>query len=283
MHLLVILILTLAFFNPLTSAFGQDQTTAIQKRLTNLRSFQTEFNQYSEITNPDGKKAATEFQKFLDSSIPELVSCPKDQNCLQKSKLYHTQARRFINLIRAYQINEKTPNVCSKANVGVGKDLKARGIDASGVITESELEVYVCNDKTGAKLVKVSDGSAKLLNLAPEYAKKPELQPSILPPEENILTLRKKLNLTQSSASISASPNPCTIPAGQTTCPEVVVEWDVSDDTPDPVQLKDTSGKVIETSRNAREKFKDITIQGKVLNLFANDQQIGTIELKGVK
>lgn len=286
------------------SAFAQNQTRT-DARMVVLERYLSwiQTNHYGDYKEELGKKTFDQFKSYLSTVLPQNRDCLQSTDdtilleCKEKIKFDFKLARKYNRVLKYLQIQEGKPNVCVKADLGVGKALKAwpkdkatqpsAGVEAQAQPSPSskptELVVYLCTDSNGEKIVRVADPSGALLRLSEEDATRPELQPANLPPKESFELLQKKLGLTQPSGKIFASPNPCTIPPGAQTCEEVEVEWDVSDETSDPVEVKTSQGKFIERSRNGSADITDIGENGETFILYSLGRKIGEVMVRAIK
>lgn len=288
------------------SVFAQDKPqTRSDKRMVVLERYASwiENNQYGEYKEDLGKRTLGEFKSYLSTVLPQNRACLLETDdailskCKEKIKFDFKLARKFNRVLKYLQIEEGKPNVCVKADLGIGKALKAWPAEkasqpAPGVESPQspqpsqspkELVVYLCTDGAGDKIVRVLDSSGALLKLSDEDATRSELQPKNLPPKESFDLLQKKLGLTRPSGEIFASPNPCTIPKDALTCGEVEVEWDVTDETSDPVEVKTAGGKLIERSRNGSADVLDIGPSGETFILYSLGRKIGEVVVKALK
>jgi len=301
--LTLLLIFGIIFINQSVFAQNPPTQTRSDKRMVLLERYSGWVNngEYGTYKEDPGKRTLEEFKSYLSRVIPENQNCLKEtddnklSDCKKKIKFDYKLAKKFNRVLKHFQIQEGRPNVCAKADMGIGKALKALpgeksaqpnpGVESSTAPTPSpqkpeELVVYLCTDDSGSKLVRVLDGSGALLKLSDQDAKRPELQPANLPPKESIDLLMKKMGLTTPSGEIFANPNPCTIPAGFQTCGEVEVEWDVTDETSDPIEVKTADGKFIERSRNGSADILDIGTQGQTFILYSLGRKIAEVVVK---
>jgi hypothetical protein len=326
--LTLLLIFGIVFLN--NSAFAQsadNNSSPSQKRLKVMNRYMSwiESGDYGEYKTELGKRALAEFKSFLSRVVPEDTAClgqntpasspkiggligsfieditgqqqPVNQaavdlsECKKKIKDDHKLAKKYNRILKLLQIQEGRPNVCVKADMGIGTALKARGFNPAKTNSDNPKEtglskkstVYLCTGGDGKKKVRVIDDSGTLLKLSDEDAKRPELQAENLPPKESFDILLKKLGLTPASGWITASPNPCTIPSGSQTCGEVEVEWDVTDDTSDPVEVKTADGEFIEKSRNGSADVTNIGKDGETFILYSLGRKIGEVVVKAMQ
>lgn len=306
LYLLTLVFLFAIFFiNNAVFAQSENTTPRSEKRMVILERYLGWINtgQYGTYNQDLGKKTLETFSSYLSRVVPENQNCLKqtdDQKLLEcklKVKEDFKLARKYNRVLKYLQIEEGKPNVCVKADLGIGKALRANpdGVSSApepGVESElepssspknSKLPVYLCTDSEGKKLVRVFDANGTLLKIAPEESSLPEFQPQNLPPKDSFDLLQKKLGLTKASGEISASPNPCTIPAGAQTCGEVEVEWDVTDETSDPVEVKTPDGKLVEKSRNGSADILDIGKDGQTFILYSLGRKIGEVFVRAVQ
>lgn len=294
--LTLLLIFGIIFINQQVFAQNdQPQQTRSDKRMTLLERYQGWINsgEYGDYKQDLGKRTFNEFKSFLSRVIIENQAClnetddAKLSQCKEKIKFDYKLAKKFNRVLKYLQIQENKPNVCVKADMGVGTALKAlpeNSQPAASGQKADKLVVYLCTDSSGAKLVRVlNPTTGGLLKLSSEDAKRPELQAQNLPPKDSFDLLLKKMGLTQPSGEISANPNPCTIAATAQTCGEVEVEWDVSDETSDPVEVKTKDGAFVERSRNGSADINDIGPNGQTFILYSLGRKIGEVVVKAIK
>jgi hypothetical protein len=304
LYLLTLLVIFGAIFVN-QSVFAQEDPfqTRSDKRMALLERYFSwiENKDYGDYKETLGQRTLSEFNSYLSRVIPENQNCLKESDdqklsdCKEKIKFDYKLAKKFNRVLKYLQIQESKPNVCVKADMGVGKALKALpisdnsgptpGVESSSdpVSKPEELVVYLCTGNNGEKLVRVLSPSGALLKLSPADAARPELAVQNLPPKDSVDLLIKKMGLTQPSGEISANPNPCTIASTAQTCGEVEVEWDVTDDTSDPVEVKTKDGKFIERSRNGSADITNIGPEGQTFILYSLGRKIGEVVVKAIK
>lgn len=236
--LTLLVIFGLIFLNQ--SIFAQEQTksTASQKRIKIMERYLSwiETNEYGEYKNQLGKKALGDFKSFLTKALPEDKDClnskstPKPtfvqniesffstiipqssqsspnqtplSSCKGKIKDDYKLAKKYNRALKYLQIEEGKPNVCIKADLGVGTALMARGFNPTKVDSDNpketglseKLRVYLCTGNDGKKKVRAVDDSGTRLRLAPADAAKPEFKVENLPPKGSFEILIGKLGL----------------------------------------------------------------------------------------
>lgn len=206
-----------------------------------------EANEYGEFKDELGNKVYQNFKDFLSKTIAEDRNCLtaptspisqtsqnptfiqnitnffsglanlgqtqiqdqplQPQSCKEKIKEDYKLAKKYNRLLKYLQIEEGQPNICVKADLGVGTALKARGFNpakappAGGSDNPKEtgvsepLQVYLCTGNDGKKKVRVVDDSGTRLRLSPEDAAKDEFKKENLPPEGSFEILLEKLGL----------------------------------------------------------------------------------------
>ena len=299
--LTLISIFAIIFLN--RTVFAQpSEPTRSDKRMVVLERYMTwiEGNEYGSYKEALGKRTLADFKSYLSTVLPINRNCLKETDdqilidCKKKITFDFKLAKKFNRVLKYLQIQEGRPHVCVKADMGIGKALKAwpagpatrpaPGVESEAAPSPSseptELVVYLCTDSNGDKLVRVLDPSGALLKLSETDAARPELQTENLPPKDSFNLLQKKLGLTKPEGQIFANPNPCTIAKGAQTCGEVEVEWDVSDETSDPVEVKTKSGKFVERSRNGSADILDIGPDGETFILYSLGRKIGEVVVK---
>lgn len=298
--LTLLLIFGIIFLNQ--SAFaqsGMDESSTSQKRLKLMQRYQSwvDYNKYGDYKKDLGISTINEFKSFLSRVILEDEAClnetdPKKlSDCKTKIKFDYKLSKKYNRVLKYLQIEEGKSNICVKADMGVGKALKAKGFNPVKAKPDNPKEtgltekstVYLCTGQDGKKKVRVVDSSGTLLKLSEEDAKRHELQPENLPPKDSFNILLKKLGLTTPSGKITATPNPCIIPIGSQTCGKVKIEWDVTDETSDPVEVKTKNGVFIEKSRNGSADIVDIDKNGKTFILYSLGRQISEVVVESIQ
>lgn len=304
------LLIIFGFFFISQSVFAQGNPpaggqTRSDKRMVILERYLAwiKNNEYGIYKQDLGKRTLNEFNSYLSRIVPKYQSCLKDTNdetlleCKLSLKEDFKLARKFNRVLKYLQIEEGKPNVCVKADMGIGRALKASpeapasqpqpGVESELTPNASPASnlypVYLCSDSEGKRIVRVLEPSGALSKLSSADASKPEFQPQNLPPKDSFDLLQKKLGLTPASGEIFANPNPCTIPAGAQTCGEVEVEWDVTDETSDPVEVKTSDGTLVERSRNGSADILDIGPQGKTFILYSLGRKIGEVFVRAIQ
>lgn len=194
--------------------------------------------EYGQYKDELGNKALQNFKDFLSKAIPEDKSClnqptsasPQNptfaeniqnffttltspnstqtpaQNltsCKGKIKDDYKLAKKYNRALKYLQIKEGKPNVCIKADLGIGIALTAHGFNPTKANSDNpketgrsgELPVYLCTGNDGKPKVRVVDDSGTRLRLAPDDAAKAEFKVENLPPKGNFEELIKKLGL----------------------------------------------------------------------------------------
>ncbi len=302
------LVIIFGFFFISRSVFAQNDSpteTRSDKRMAILERYLSWVNsgQYGNYQQELGKRTLSEFTSYLSRVVPESQNCLKQTDdkklleCKLQIKEDYKLARKFNRVLKYLQIEEGKPNVCVKADMGIGRALKAMpesqasepqpGVESqlapSASPSSALYPVYICTDSNGKKIVRVLEPSGALSKISPDDASKPEFQPQNLPPKDSFDMLQKKLGLTRPSGEIFASPNPCIIPPGSQTCGEVEVEWDVTDETSDPVEVKTSDGTLVERSRNGSADILDIGPQGKTFILYSLGRKIAEVFVSAIQ
>lgn len=229
------------------SVFAQNDkpaTTTTQKRLQTMELYASwvNSNEYGQFNNELGNKALGNFKSFLTSALKEDKDCltpkpvaspgfveniqnffsgltsqinpaptPASQisSCKGKIKEDYKMAKKYNRLLKYLQIEEGDPNVCIRADLGVGTALVAHGFNpAKAPASEEEkalnpketgrsgnLPLYLCTGNDGKKKVRVVDDSGTRLRLSPDDAAKEEFKVANLPPAGSLDILLGKLNL----------------------------------------------------------------------------------------
>lgn len=223
------------------SVFAQEQTksTTSQKRLKLMERYLSwiETGEYGQYQREVGNKSLADFKSFLAHVLTKDKECLAVKNeqkplleeatsffsnllsgeqksvsgenarklsvCKAEIKTHYKLAKKYNRLLKYLQIEEGQPNVCVKADLGVGTALMARGFNPAKVDSDNpketgiskKLRVYLCTGNDGKKKVRVVDDSGTRLRLAPEDASKPEFKVENLPPKGSFDTLLGKLNL----------------------------------------------------------------------------------------
>lgn len=234
----LLLIFGIIFLNQ--SVFAQSQKpvlTTTQKRIQTMELYFSwlNSNQYGQFKNEPANKALNNFKSFLSGALAQDKNClnpksiPQSQSgffqnietffstltsqpspavnsltsCKGKIKDDYKMAKKYNRLLKYLQIEEGKPNVCTRADLGVGTALMARGFNPTKVSSinpketgkSSQLPVYLCTGNDGKKKVRVVDDSGTRLRLSTEDAAKAEFQISNLPPKGSLDILLGKLSL----------------------------------------------------------------------------------------
>jgi hypothetical protein len=240
LYLLTLLtIFAVIFINQ--SVFAQAEkpaSTTTQKRLATMELYLSwiNTNQYGEFQDPLGNKALADFNSFLSKAVSDDKDCltPKNSpepgfvgniqtfflgitsqnpqpqapssevsSCKGKIKEDYKLAKKYNRLLKYLQIEEGDPNVCIRADLGVGTALLAHGFNPTKVNSDNpketgnsgNLPLYLCTGNDGKKKVRVVDDSGTRLRLSTEDAAKAEFKVENLPPQGSLDILLGKLNL----------------------------------------------------------------------------------------
>lgn len=212
--LTLLLIFGILFLNQ--SVFASPQTpskpvhTKSQKRLESMENYLSWINsgKYGNFKNDLGKKALGEFKPFLLRVTSEDSLCLKEEkeklsDCKEKIKNDYKLSKKYNRLLKFLQIEEGVPNVCVKADLGVGTALKARGFNPAKTNSDNpketgrtgNLPVYLCTGNDGSKKVRVIDDSNTGFRLSPQDSTRSALMVENLPPKGSFEKLLKKLDL----------------------------------------------------------------------------------------
>lgn len=193
-----------------SNEYGQFKTELGNKVLTNFKTFL--FNSLAEDKSclmprtPSRPGFVENIQNFLSgliSQTPQPVAQTQLSGCKGKIKDDYKLAKKYNRALKYLQIEEGQPNTCVKADLGVGKALKAKGFNPAKTDSDNPketgmsepLQVYLCTGNDGKKKVRVVDDSGTRLRLAPEEAAKPEFKVENLPPKGSLETLLGKLGI----------------------------------------------------------------------------------------
>lgn len=213
------------------------QNSASEERIKSMQLYYSWINsgEYGKFDNNLGEEALNAFRVFLETTIPQDQAClnskqaqdnsfigniknffstllgqtPEDQpaaalsECKAKIKIDYKTAKKYNRLLKYLQIQAGKPNLCIKADLGVGSALLAHGINPAKVKSNNPKEtgrsgllpLYLCTGNDGGKKVRVVDDSGTKLRLAPDDAAKPEFQLNNLPPSGSLDKLLEKLGL----------------------------------------------------------------------------------------
>lgn len=233
--LTLLLIFGILFLNQ--SVFAQDvKATTSEKRLKIMDRYLSWIgtNEYGQFQGELGNRALKDFNSFLTKTISEDKDCLTQKNpgfiqnlqsffsaiisqamqtapiqnsqlssCKAKIKADYKLAKKYNRLLKYLQIEEGKPNVCIKADLGVGTALMARGFNPTKANSDNpketglseKLRVYLCTGNDGKKKVRAVDDSGTKLRLAPEDAAKNEFKVENLPPKGSFDILLEKLSL----------------------------------------------------------------------------------------
>lgn len=236
--LTLLLIFGIFFINQ--SVFAQSSTpkTTSQKRLENMELYLSWINdnQYGQFSAEPGKKALSNFSTFLNKAIeddknclnpggssptfiqnitnffsqltgsePQASSPQQISDCKAKILADYKLAKKYNRLLKYLQIEAGQPNICIRADLGVGTALTAKGFNPAKANSDNpketgvskQLPLYLCTGNDGKKKVRVVDDSGTRLRLSEEDSKKPQYQIANLPPAGSLNTLLDKLNLSE--------------------------------------------------------------------------------------
>ena len=251
--LTLLLIFGILFVNQSVFAQDEDKSTTSEKRLKIMERYLSwmETGEYGTFKNNLGNKTLQNFKTFLAKAVAEDTEClnptsdvpnptfvenirnfftgllsggqspatqPAQQlsSCKEKIKNDYKMAKKYNRALKIIQIEEGQPNVCVKADLGVGTILKAKGFNPAKVPSvgsgqgdnptrpsdggketgvSEPLRVYLCTGNDGKKKVRVVDDSGTRLRLAPEEATKSEFQVENLPPKGSVGILLGRLGI----------------------------------------------------------------------------------------
>lgn len=224
------------------NAFAQNNPSVSQDRLETMQLYKSwiDSGEYGAFTSNLGNTALNSFQSFLNTAIPADQTClnpgaaqinnsfwgniqtffsgiigtsqpvtsPEQaaqalSECKEKIKTDYKIARQYNRLLKYLQIEAGQPNICVKADLGVGTALMAHGFNPAKTNSDNpketgrsgELPLYLCTGNDGGKKVRVVDDSGTKLRLSPDDAAKPEYQLPNLPPAGSLDKLLDKLGL----------------------------------------------------------------------------------------
>lgn len=236
--LTLLLIFGILFVNQSVFAQDENKSTTSEKRLKIMERYLSwmETGEYGTFQNNLGNKALQSFKTFLTKDVAEDKEClnPAGNNptfveniqnffsglmsggqspiteqsqqlssCKEKIKNDYKTAKKYNRALKVIQIEEGQPNVCVKADLGIGTVLKAKGFNPAKAYSDNPketgvselLQVYLCTGNDGKKKVRVVDDSGTRLRLAPEEAAKPEFKVENLPPRGSVGILLGKLGI----------------------------------------------------------------------------------------
>ncbi len=189
--------------------------TATQRRLWALEDYLEDVSKFKNLTGEKQKKAYTEYSGWIKRAVEDGRNCYKDKEsqtkdqrdlCSTHIKNDYKKAKQFNRLLKYYLVEQKTPFICVKADLGIGKPLEARGISNPALFATSSAnaketgrtgksQVFLCTGEVGQKKLRVQGDNGRLYKLTPEDLKRTELQLSNLPPAGNLKQLEEKLGV----------------------------------------------------------------------------------------
>lgn len=195
-----------------TGEYGQYKNEIGNRGLANFKSFLSHVLTKDKdcLAGKDEQKplleeAASFFSNLLSGEQKPVSdeNAQKLSECKAEIKAHYKLAKKYNRALKYLQIEEGQPNVCVKADLGVGKALKAKGFNPAKTDSDNpketgvskKLRVYLCAGEDGKKKVRVVDDSGTRLRLAPEDSVKPEFKVENLPPKGSFESLLGKLNL----------------------------------------------------------------------------------------
>src|SRR3989344_720668 len=234
--LTLLLIFGILFLNQSVFAQDENKSTTSEKRLKIMQRYLgwIETGEYGTFQTAPGTEILENFKTFLLKAVAEDIEClnpavsnptfveniqnffsglmsegqsPATQpnqplsSCKGKIKADYKLAKKYNRALKFLQIEAGQPNVCVKADLGVGTTLKARGFNSAKTDSDNPketgvsepLQVYLCTGNDGKKKVRAVDDSGTKLRLAPEDAAKSEFKLENLPPNGSFDTLLGKL------------------------------------------------------------------------------------------
>lgn len=223
---LVLILVVFGLYNLKTTIYAQSpapqkKLSKTEKRLNTLDYYQKSSVKFKTLKGETEQKTVTLFQELLNKSVEEGKKCREnlDQQTSEQRKRCddsitdaHLKAKEIYRLLKYYQLKAGTPNMCIKADMGVEKHLKAKGISnpdifyriaTGGANPDNPKEtgrtksstVFICNGADGKNKLRIQAANGKYVKLTPEDLARPELKISELPPKENVETLQKNLGL----------------------------------------------------------------------------------------
>ena len=236
--LTLLLIFGIIFVNQSVFAQTQSPSTTSSKRVQTMELYLSwvNNNEYGQFNNEPGTRLLANFKSFLTKAVPEDKACltgnaqqepqsstfidniqnffanltgneappqsPAAQtSCKGKILEDYKLAKKYNRALKYLQIEAGQPNICVKADLGIGTALKAKGFNPTKTNSDnpketgvsSPLPLYLCTGNDGKKKVRVLDDSGTRLRLAPEDAAKDQFKVENLPPAGSFEQLLKKL------------------------------------------------------------------------------------------
>lgn len=218
----LVLILTTLYLLLYTYSFAQSPSptskpTATQRRLWALEDYLQNVSKFKNLTGEKQKKAYAEYSGWIKKAVDAGRECYKDKEsqtkdqrdlCSTHIKNDYKKAKQFNRLLKYYLVDQKTPFICVKADLGIAKPLEARGISNPALFATSSTnaketgrtaksQVFLCTGEVGQKKLRVQGDNGRLYKLTPEDLKRTELQLSNIPPAGNLTQLEEKLGVDQ--------------------------------------------------------------------------------------
>ncbi len=192
-----------------------------QKRLNRIEEYYKKSAMFRDFKTESHQTAALKYYELTKAALEDGKKCRElegdDRNkkfrCDQDITKDYMEVREFYRLLKWYQIEEGKPFVCVRAELGVGKELEARGISRPEIFenylktgkgseenpketgrTERN-QVYLCTGEVGQKKLRVPTDNGRYVKLTPDELKREDLQISSLPPPTSLDTLEKQFGL----------------------------------------------------------------------------------------
>ena len=175
----------------LTKAVAEDKQCLNNQNVSTAQASESNFIQ--NIQN---------FFTTLSGQTPE-TPATKLTSCKGKIKEDYKLAKKYNRALKYLQIEAGQPNICVKADLGIGTALTAHGFNPTKVNSDnpketgrsSNLPLYLCTGNDGKKKVRVLDDSGTRLRLAPDDAAKDQFKIENLPPAGAFDELFRKIGI----------------------------------------------------------------------------------------
>jgi len=209
---------------PYTSAQSPspEKISKTQKRLNRIEEYYKKSAMFREFKDESHRSAAEKYYEMTKKALDEGKLCraeegddeTKKKACDRLITASYMEAREFYRLLKWYQIEEAKPFVCVRAELGVGKELEARGISKPDIYANylatgkpdpenpketgrtERNQVFLCTGENGQRKLRVQTDSGKYVKLTPDDLARPELQIPNLPPKDSIEILEKQFGLS---------------------------------------------------------------------------------------
>lgn len=218
--LFIVLCITTYYQLPATNSFAQSPSpsskpSATQRRLWALEDYLENVSKFKNLNGDKQKKAYVSYSDWLKKAVDAGRECYRDKEsqtkdqrdvCSTHIKNDYKKAKQFNRLLKYYLVEQKTPFICVKADLGIGKPLEARGISNPAIFATASAgqketgrtklsQVFLCTGEAGQRKLRVQAANGRYVKLTPEDLARADLQLTNLPPAGNLKQLEEKLGI----------------------------------------------------------------------------------------